>query len=59
MVRRSIAITHLGIGVGCVGAIAGGAAGGVDGAVLAAIVGFFLGKSVQSIFWTVGGGPST
>ncbi|WP_170092925.1 hypothetical protein ACAH01_16535 (plasmid) [Halomicrobium sp. HM KBTZ05] len=32
---------------------------GVESGVLWAIVGYFLGKSIESLFWTVTGGPSS
>ncbi|MFB6142660.1 MAG: hypothetical protein ABEJ30_04880 [Halorientalis sp.] len=49
------AIDHFGMLLGVACAIVGFAVQGPEGSVLWALVGYFLGKSIQSTYWTIVG----
>lgn len=49
-------ITHLGLLLGIIGGALGWVSQGLDAAVLLLLIGYFLGKSVQSTLWTITGG---
>lgn len=55
----SSVITYLGPALGALGAIAGLALQGMDGGILGGFVGYFLGKTMQSILWTLLGDYAT
>lgn len=59
MKTLSSVVPHLGVVLGTLCAIAGFAFQGVEGAVLGCLVGYFLGKTVQSTIWAFTGGPAT
>lgn len=52
------AATNPGLAVGVCCGVAGLALRGSEAAVLWFVVGYFLGKSLQSVFWTLTGGPT-
>jgi hypothetical protein len=55
----SSAVTHLESGLGALCAIAGFALHGAEGGILGGLVGYFLGKTIQSMLWTLFGDSVT
>jgi hypothetical protein len=55
----SSAVTHLGLGLGFLCAIVGFALYGAEGGLLGGLVGYFLGKTIQSVLWTLLGDYET
>ncbi|WP_226043197.1 hypothetical protein [Natrinema sp. DC36] len=55
---KSVLITvhYLALGLGVIGGIVGITVHGIESGILWALVGYFFGKAIQSIFWTIGGG---
>ena len=51
-------VRRTGLVVGVLGGAAGLALHGVEGGFLGIFVGYFLGKSAQSLFWTLSAGGS-
>jgi len=54
----SIVLRHLGPGLGALFGLVGLIGQGFEAGVLWSLVGFFLGKSLQSTLWTVSAGRS-
>lgn len=59
MPTLSSATTYLGLGFGALCAVAGLVFHGIESGLLGGLVGYFLGKTIQSIFWTLFGGYTT
>ncbi|WP_435065733.1 hypothetical protein [Halobaculum sp. EA56] len=59
MPTLSSATTYFGLGLGALCAVAGLVLHGIEGGLLGGLVGYFLGKTIQSIFWTLFGGYTT
>ncbi|WP_207592842.1 hypothetical protein [Halomontanus rarus] len=55
----SVTVRSLALGLGALGAVVGVTVYGVEGGVLWSLVGYFLGKAIQSTFWTIAGNHST
>jgi len=51
----SAAVSHLGLEFGGLCAIAGFALRGAEGALLVGLLGYFVGKTAQSLLWTFHG----
>lgn len=49
------ATTYLGLGLGALCAVAGLVLHGTEGGLLGGLVGYFLGKTIQSMLWTLFG----
>lgn len=59
IVREFVTGQYLGLTMGVIGGVLGGAIGGIEWGVLGALFGYFVGKSVQSMIWTVTGGQTS
>lgn len=59
MQSLSFATTYFGLGLGALCAIAGLVLQGIEGSILGGLVGYFLGKTIQSLIWTLIGDYAT
>jgi hypothetical protein len=59
IVREVVTGQYLGFTVGVIGGVLGGAIGGIEWGLLGVLFGYFIGKSAQSMIWTVTGGRTS
>ncbi len=53
IVREFVTGQYLGLTMGVIGGVLGGASGGLEWGILGMLFGYFIGKSAQSMIWTV------